>query len=190
MKWYGLKEVDTVWRTRKALAEFESSPAYPAFHEGLVAAGGGPPPTTVYIDGGYDMIEAMLFERVSITTVYFPSPVTAEQKKKFYSIDGLVYGFSVGQALRHLRATRACPGYGWVDGVHEYDGRSYEMGIIYHFWAEEELEKTFRTEQEILGEGSELVVDKFARDLKEAGAERWTEVHCDFEDLPINAIIL
>ncbi|KAL9635894.1 MAG: hypothetical protein Q9204_002448 [Flavoplaca sp. TL-2023a] len=185
----------TVWWTRKALSDFESSPGYPDFYAGLAAS--GTPPSTTYIDGAKHMIEAMLEERVSITTVYFPNPVTDEQKTLFDNIDGLVYGYGVSRALLHTRANRAAPCKGWVDGVHEKDGKQYEMGVIWHFWSEEELEKTFRKEEKVVAnmphraeERAEIldkkltVAGKFERDLKFAGAEWWEEVHCEFTFLP------
>ncbi|KAL8643919.1 MAG: hypothetical protein Q9226_008038, partial [Calogaya cf. arnoldii] len=77
-----------LWYTQKALSDFESSPGYAAYHTALSA--GGVPPTTTYIDTGKQQIEAMLEGRVSITTVYFPTPVTAEQKTQFLNLRGLV----------------------------------------------------------------------------------------------------
>ena len=136
------------------------------------------------------MIEAMLAERTSITTVYFPRPVTQEQKAFFFSIQGLIYGYSVSRARIHTRANRAGPCKGWVEGCHEQDGRSYEMGIIWHFWVNAEMEKTFKEEHKVTGRERDLkVADKYVRELEEAGAERWAEVHCDFEFLPNEAIV-
>ena len=185
----------SVWWTRRALSDFESSSGYAFFIAGLSASGLAP--NTVYIDSGKHQIEAMLEERVSITTVYFPRPVTDEQKAQFNDINGLVYGYGVSRALLHTRATRAAPCKGWVDGVHEKDGKLYEMGVIWHFWSEEELEITFRREEKVVptmphraDERAEIldekltVAGKFERDLKVAGAEWWEEVHCEFTFLP------
>ncbi|KAL8896463.1 MAG: hypothetical protein Q9192_003080 [Flavoplaca navasiana] len=184
-----------VWWTRKALSDFETSPGYASFIAGLSASGYAR--STVYVDSGKHQIEAMLEERVSITIVYFPKPVTDEQKARFNNMYGLVYGYGVSRALLHTRANRAVPCKGWVDGVHEKDGKLYEMGVIWHFWSEEELEKTFRSKEKVVPtmphraeERAEIldkkltVAGKFERDLKVAGAEWWEEVHCEFTFLP------
>ncbi|KAL8992114.1 MAG: hypothetical protein Q9169_007359 [Polycauliona sp. 2 TL-2023] len=185
----------TVWKTRKALADFESSPAHTAFHAGLVAAGGGPVPTTVYIDpAGPQQMEKIIYERMSITTVYFPHPITESQKISFFDIEGLIYGWNLFPSRANLetfpRGSYTRPSKGWVDTVvHEKDGRSYELGIIWHSWTTPDLERTFRLHEKCVGDYEDLrVEEKYERDLKEAGAERWTEVHCDFEELPDKAI--
>lgn len=111
----------------------------------------------------------------------------------FYDDNGLVYGYGVSRALLHTRATRAGPCKGWVDGTHVRNGQEYEMGVIWHFWSEEELETTFRWEEKVVAnmphrddERAEIlakkltVQGKFKRDLKVAGAEWCEEVHCEF----------
>ncbi|KAL8981671.1 MAG: hypothetical protein Q9205_003615 [Flavoplaca limonia] len=185
----------TIWWTRKALSDFESSPGYASFIAGLSASGTAT--STIYIVAGDRQIEAILEERVSITTVYFPRPVTDEQKAQFNDINGLVYGYGVSRSLLHTRATRAAPCKGWVDGIYEKDGKQYEMGVIWHFWSKEELEITFRREEKVVAnmphrkdERVEIldkkltVAGKFERDLKFAGTEWWEEVRCEFTFLP------
>ncbi|KAL8846303.1 MAG: hypothetical protein Q9221_008601 [Calogaya cf. arnoldii] len=186
-----------VWWTRKAVSDFESSPAYTKFCNDLAA--GGNHPTTVYIDGAKHMIEAMLEGKVSITTVDFPTPVTAEQKAQFYSIQGLTYSYGISRSLIHTRATRCGNCKGWVDTTHIEEGREYERCVIWHFWDdEEEKERSFRAEEKVYPnmvsqkdeifpmvlEGKLRVEEKFEMDLKKAGAESWKEIHCDFVCLP------
>ncbi|KAL8651234.1 MAG: hypothetical protein Q9226_004790 [Calogaya cf. arnoldii] len=158
--------------------------------ENVILATTGVPPTIVYIDAMNNPLHTMLAERTSITTFYFRRPMTPEQKALFLSIKGLAYGYSGGTSQMHLRASRAGPCKGWVDGNHEQDGRVYEMGIIWHFWMDADRERDFKLNEKVRGRDLELsVVDKYVRDLEEAGAEKWTEVHCDFECLPNRAIV-
>ena len=153
----------------------------------------------------------MLEGRVSITTVYFPMPVTEDQKSQFFNIRGLVYGYGVTRSLLHTRANRCGPCKGWVANSihHENDGCSisheessreneYELGVIWHFWVDEEMERGFRKEEMVKAnqvsqkdeifpmvlEGKLRVEEKFEMDLKKAGAESWKEIHCDFVCLP------
>lgn len=43
-------------------------------------------------------------------------------------------------------------------------------------------------EAEIIRDGKMTVLEKFERDLRAAGAERWEEAHCDFVCLPDQAV--
>lgn len=51
----------------------------------------------------------------------------------------------------------------------------------------EQMERGVREDME-RGVGKERVVERFERELREMGAERWMEVHFEFEMLPNRAI--
>ena len=76
-------------------------------------------PTVTYIDTGKGQLGTVLDDcRVSLTTVYFPSPSTPSQRSAFLAVRGLGYGnYAHSRSQMHLRATCGSPVRGWVDEV-------------------------------------------------------------------------
>ncbi|KAL8688082.1 MAG: hypothetical protein Q9218_005916 [Villophora microphyllina] len=167
----------TAWYTRRALSDFESSPLYPTFLSSLSSNPTETPPITTYIDIGKQQIEAVLEGFTSITTLNLPAPVTPDQRAVFLALRGLRYDYAHGQGIMHLRADRAAPLKGWVEGVQGGEEAKYEVGILWHFWVDAEMEQGFHREER-------EVVERCERDMKGLGAVGWEELHCEFICLP------
>ena len=74
---------------------------------------------------------------------------------------------------------------GWREGVVSREGRDYEVGVMWHFWVNAEMERNFMMDGMVGQVGvEEKVADRFQRELRAMGAERVEVIHCHFVCLP------
>ena len=81
------------WKSHIPLAEFEASPGYEIYLNGMSKLG---PPHLIHVDFGKSLICKYLKGYSAFTTIYFPSSITSVQREAFNTVKGFVDSFGLG----------------------------------------------------------------------------------------------
>lgn len=127
-------------------------------------------------------------------TVYFPKPITEEHRLTVMKINGLVDPSRGGGDFgNHRGRPKPGPWKQWVEGEQEWEGQTVEGLPTLYFWKDPEAAVNFITKQmeavmeQTVGEDGNtywvygerlLAVDRWERQLREAGAIGWIDEHC------------
>jgi hypothetical protein len=193
----------TAWKTRAALKNFQDSTAGKEFEDFLKTAGkdGGAAETALVafeLPGWYFALDGtgrMKGGFAAFNMVYFPAPVTEDQRQRIGRVAGLEFKgpFHFKDAEKYCPYRRR-PMKGWIEGPMEWEGQSVEAFLWCHSWkgeTEERDHKASKTRKVLdvkrdadgnfLSQTTTLttIQEKWEAELRGLGAVGWTEEHCD-----------
>ncbi|KAI9039701.1 cytochrome P450 [Aspergillus affinis] len=170
----------TLWKSTSALREFTASPSAQLYRESLAARAIIPMAYhEVVIYGILNWFGALSRSYVQLFWVYFPAPVTDDQRKRVSKMPGICPpAMGPGVPRSRLPQTRL-PQQLWTTPTDWRHGQEVELMFWPHFWQNEEKAEFRHTPTSIVVDhrivGTRTRMEEFSAELEAVGPVEWKE---------------
>ena len=186
------------WKSRQYLDDFQNSPGYSTYADGLAALGQCSSVEVAFPS----RVVRIQPSRPTITKVYFPNPVTTEQREAVAKNTGIhiMGGFSTnsrertaeGKLVRKYKHDRGWlslpPSRGWKLGLEKKEDLDMEVCVWIHYWTSPEKEsdgKSSLAPNIPYKKGNNMShLGCWQQQMREAGAVDFEEEHWECHSVP------
>jgi len=184
----GIVLLVTEWETPASYHAFKESESYGTYWAGVSAI---TPPTIQETEWKHVPYWHMIMHLrdLVLVTVYFPSPLTAENEADLGKMDGIVPAAYFGFQYAYRNPQNGRPKKLWTNGTEMRQGKEVQVLLWLHFWKSAEAEARVLQGKRRSVHGPISAKEQFSEQLKVAGALEWTEEHVDLLKVPLEKLV-
>ncbi|RAL16622.1 uncharacterized protein BO97DRAFT_139808 [Aspergillus homomorphus CBS 101889] len=170
----------SLWHTAGEFRDFTASPCAQLYRENLASVGIIPVSSRETVNGSGYWFDCMQRSFVQLFWVYFPAPVTEDQRAQVQKLRGLATPAPAPGASRQYELQRSPPKQLWVAQTESWHGQEVQLLLWPHFWKNEEA-----AEWRLLPANHyETIMERFTEALEKVDPKEWKEEFYRFQKLP------